>query len=122
MALYVVAVYSSADAARRANLAAWDQAQPAWLDDPEALARPIAHPVSPETKWLRGYQSPVSGKFWPKRLRDCYAIGGVRHGNILMLAQIDNWGSVTPPGQVTCQTSYTWTTHVLAALYLRAQG
>jgi hypothetical protein len=38
-----------------------------------------------------------------------------------MLAQVDNWGSITPSGYATCQRSYKWTTRVLAALYARAQ-
>jgi hypothetical protein len=38
-----------------------------------------------------------------------------------MLAQLDNWGSVTRSGYATCQTSYKWTTRVLAVLYGRAQ-
>jgi hypothetical protein len=53
--------------------------------------------------------------------RDCYAVAGVRYQNVLILAQVDNWGSVTPSGYATCQTSYKWTTRVLAVLYGRAQ-
>ena len=78
---------------------------------------PIAQPVA-DNEWLRGYETPVSPQ---NGLRDCYAVAGVRYNNILMVAQVDNDNSVTPPGDVTCQTSYKWSTRVLAALYTRAQ-
>lgn len=122
--IYWVGVYRTVAAARAENLRAMDMIEtpgagnptgdPYWLEEPGSPALPIAAPVA-SNEWLRGREITING------MRDCYAIAGVRYNNILMLAQVDNYNSVTPPGYVYCQTSYKWSTRVLAALYGRAQ-
>jgi len=126
--IYWVGVYKTVDAARVENLrlrdlttygrSGYTSSDPLWLMDLAAKPLSIAAPVA-TNEWLRGYQSRVIPQ---NGLRDCYAIAGVRYNNILMLAQVDNYNSVTPPGYVTCQTSYKWSTRVLADLYTRAQN
>lgn len=116
--IYMVTIYKTIDGARAANLAARDKANPPWLIDDQASRLPISQPVA-DNEWLRGYQSPVSPQ---NGMRDCYAVAGVRYATVLMFAQVDAYNSVTPPGYVTCQTSYKWSTRVLAALYMRAQS
>lgn len=126
--IYWVGVYKTVEAARAENLrlrdltslghSGYTASDPLWLMEVATKPLSIAAPVA-DNEWLRGYLSPVSVQ---NGLRDCYAIAGVRYNNILMLAQVDNYNSITPPGFVTCQTSYKWSTRVLAALYTRAQS
>jgi len=116
--IYMVTIYKTVDSARAANLTARDKGTPQWLLDMSAPPLSIAHPAA-NNEWLRGYQKQGGPQDGPA---DCYAAAGVRYNNILMLAQVDNYNSVTPPGYVTCQTSYKWSTRVLAALYARAQS
>jgi len=122
--IYWVGVFTTIDAARAMNLKTRDLTRysgyvagdPSWFVDTSAGRLPIAQPVA-DNEWLRGYETPVT----QNGLRNCYAVAGVRYNNILMVAQVDNYNSVTPLGYVTCQTSYKWSTRVLAALYTRAQ-
>lgn len=123
--IYWVGVFPTIDAARAMNLKTRDLTRfvgysagdPSWFVDTAASRLPIAQPVA-DNEWLRGYETKVSPQ---DGTRDCYAVAGVRYNNVLMVAQVDNYNSVTPPGYATCQTSYKWSTRVLAALYLRAQ-
>jgi hypothetical protein len=115
----VVGVYGSAEAARQANFAQMHGTQDGLLLDSQSRALPLAHPVNATTEWLRGYLSRPSPQF-VGHPRDCYAMGGIRYQNVLMLAQVDDWGAVTPRGQAPCQMATSWTTRVLAALYARA--
>ena len=116
--IYMVTIYKTTDTARLANLAARDKSTPLFLIDSQAPRLSIAQPVA-DNEWLRGYHSRVNPQ---NGWRDCYAVAGVRYNTIVMLAQVDNYNSVTPPGYVTCQTSYKWSTRVLATLYTRAQS
>ncbi len=116
--IYMVTIYKTVDSARAANLAGRDKGIPQWLLDMNAAPLSIAHPVA-GNEWLRGYQKRGGPQDGPA---DCYAAAGVRYNNILMFAQVDNYNSVTPSGYVTCQTSYKWSTRVLADLYTRAQN
>jgi len=116
--IYMVTIYKTTDTARLANLAARDKSTPLFLIDSQAPRLSIAQPVA-DNEWLRGYQSRVNPQ---NGWRDCYAVAGVRYNTIVMLAQVDNYNSVTPSGYVTCQTSYKWSTRVLADLYKRAQA
>ncbi len=124
--IYWVGVFKTVDAARAVNLKVRDTTRtgdyaagdPSWLVDPASGRLSIAQPVA-DNEWLRGYHSRVNPQ---NGWRDCYAVAGVRYNNIVMLAQVDNYNSVTPPGYVTCQTSYKWSTRVLAVLYTRAQS
>jgi hypothetical protein len=112
----MVGIYGSAEAARQVNIVQRDAARSLFVLDPLSRRLLIAHPVNATTEWLRGYLSSASSQV-VGHPRDCYAMGGIRYQNVLMLAQVDDWGSITPRGQTSCQASTTWTTRVLAALY-----